>query len=163
MRGNLYCVKITIANIYFNSRLCMRGNCHPDIFQVLKKFQFTPLHERQHLNEWYYYECKDYFNSRLCMRGNLFFVIVIILRFCNFNSRLCMRGNARSVLTPSYQMLFQFTPLHERQPRSFPRFFKISIFQFTPLHERQRISISATISKILFQFTPLHERQHLWF
>ena len=99
----------------FNSRLCMRGNG-----------DMCPC------------ELKPYdFNSRLCMRGNSDFCVSGINQF-NFNSRLCMRGNwycnrnrkveGISIHASAWEAtnilhhpcntyyLFQFTPLHERQP-----------------------------------------------
>ena len=78
-------------------------------------------------------------------------------------------------------ILFQFTPLHERQPSRQQAHTAVFQFQFTPLHERQlesrnSFTISAHISIhastweaakrvcwwfwfLRFQFTPLHERQ----
>ena len=35
------------------------------------------------------------------------------------------------------------------------------LFQFTPLHERQHATFLLALVFLLFQFTPLHERQHL--
>ena len=55
--------------------------------------------------------------------------------------------------------LFQFTPLHERQPVRHQRRKWSRLFQFTPLHERQHIRLFHIICYNLFQFTPLHERQ----
>ena len=79
---------------------------------------------------------QNYFNSRLYMRGNIFPYFFSPL-FKYFNSRLYMRGNAKHLgssrnrnisihastweatfrATKSiYDCIFQFTPLHERQP-----------------------------------------------
>ena len=84
---------------YFNSRLCMRGNCDFKQPLVLLLFQFTPLHERQPreaLTSW----ARSYFNSRLCMRGNETSFTPSFLLFY-FNSRLCMRGNfQKMMMTP---------------------------------------------------------------
>ena len=76
--------------------------------------------------------------------------------------------------------IFQFTPLHERQPCAGGWWDSRNPFQFTPLHERQlvflpahrpqsyfnsRLCMRGNVSKMShsswyqFQFTPLHERQ----
>ena len=124
--------------IYFNSRLCMRGNFAASLFENrILLFQFTPLHERQ-LDSLDYWLLFFYFNSRLCMRGN-HFPKTFYCRLClNFNSRLCMRGNLGHPAPLDLAMIFQFTPLHERQRVSLFRLFRHLVFQFTPLHERQR-------------------------
>ena len=56
-------------------------------------------------------------------------------------------------------ILFQFTPLHERQRSVWTETLLEGEFQFTPLHERQRTYQCTHIWHFLFQFTPLHERQ----
>ena len=56
-------------------------------------------------------------------------------------------------------MIFQFTPLHERQRPVFRHSVKKYKFQFTPLHERQLSPLNLKEGSCLFQFTPLHERQ----
>ena len=78
--------------------------------------------------------------------------------------------------------LFQFTPLHERQPTGGAENTATQVFQFTPLYERRRLPLHRLASRrryfnsrlymrgnliddhsgnppLLFQFTPLHERQ----
>ena len=57
-------------------------------------------------------------------------------------------------------VIFQFTPLHERQRiRETYKAAGSDVFQFTPLHERQRTDALNTTDFVPFQFTPLHERQ----
>ena len=72
-----------------------------------------------------------------------------------------MRGNSCYYVTITSGKVFQFTPLHERQP--FHQYIQQQqvIFQFTPLHERQLLSQAwqLPLQEELFQFTPLHERQ----
>ena len=55
--------------------------------------------------------------------------------------------------------LFQFTPLHERQPTGGAENTATQVFQFTPLHERQHGHLRGCDRRKKFQFTPLHERQ----
>ncbi len=81
-----------------------------------------------------------------------------------------------------FTLLFQFTPLHERQHEQRVEVhgdhhfnsrlcmrgnqaediinFAETLFQFTPLHERQRSGNNTHVGVEIFQFTPLHERQH---
>ena len=115
MRGNLGHICIVIVNGNFNSRLCTRGD----------------IDFNTHLL------CKRYFNSRLYTRGDVSHSIVLpvvedILIHTStweatsvaesnsfvpiyFNSRLCMRGNVLSAFFIMNLVLFQFSPLHERQ------------------------------------------------
>ena len=127
-------------------------------------FQFTPLHERQ-LVCWKDKNISCNFNSRLYMRGNS----------CSFGG--CQTGYisihastweaAVVIETFECEYIFQFMPLHERQPFSlldhqcsmlsisihastweatekhFP-FLRDCLFQFTPLHERQLTARSVT-------------------
>ena len=95
-----------------------------------------------------------------------------------------MRGNSCYYVTITSGKVFQFTPLHERQPRSRKKsgrkishfnsrlymrgnescktYCTASIaFQFTPLHERQPFHQYIQQQQVIFQFTPLHERQLL--
>ena len=102
------------------------------------QFQFTPLHERQlsdrfdisplwvisiHASTWEatavyakFRFCIDYFNSRLYMRGNRK-ITPLLLLLMYFNSRLYMRGNSEGRFRLLVVIVFQFTPLHERQPK----------------------------------------------
>ena len=81
----------------------------------------------------------------------------------------------------TFMRLFQFTPLHERQPPLAIVSNTSYLFQFTPLHERQLLETVGIITHlnfnsrlcmrgnpfctpirlwyVLFQFSPLHERQ----
>ena len=78
---------------YFNSCLYMRGNAKAAGAKVRK----------------------SNFNSRLYMRGNSSFKNKNrVLNY--FNSRLYMRGNRYFAGLQQVPPLFQFTPLHERQP-----------------------------------------------
>ena len=104
--------------------------------------------------------------------------------FVYFNSRLYMRGNIKSSKVDVSTMLFQFTPLHERQ-RCFHRIY-LSAFQYFNSrlymrgnqHDRRKLysfndfnsrlymrgngsGNNSLISIEIFQFTPLHERQRL--
>ena len=76
-------------------------------------FQFTPLHERQHMR------------PRFSTANSLF-------QFTPLHERQLMCG-----LTPLERYSFQFTPLHERQLGSGSLLLVLGTFQFTPLHERQ--------------------------
>ena len=80
----------------------------------IKRFQFTPLHERQRRSGRGTVWCSTYFNSRLYMRGSTECPQTGITA-CNFNSRLYMRGSPAIQPRISILSLFQFTPLHERQ------------------------------------------------
>ena len=134
-----------------------RQHMRPRFSTANSLFQFTPLHERQHMR------------PRFSTANSLF-------QFTPLHERQLMCG-----LTPLERYSFQFTPLHERQLELITYLSFLLLFQFTPLHERQRtlpesifkrlaISIhastwEATTSGLLsvcgniFQFTPLHERQ----
>ena len=121
------------------------------------RFQFTPLHERQRGSR----ACRkmpSYFNSRLYMRGSLL-ANKLIQRSSNFNSRLYMRGSLSQGTLSQSPPIFQFTPLHERQPLRRASRHIDALFQFTPLHERQQYDQLLERLEIKFQFTPLHERQ----
>ena len=143
--------------VYFNSRLYMRGNgilgrvlakypisIHASTWEatflkfkegVLRLFQFTPLHERQH------------------DAGRRSTAIAISIHASTWEA-------TPSACRFSPRCLFQFTPLHERQRVSLDSCGTSSLFQFTPLHERQHASLAAQNGyQIEFQFTPLHERQ----
>ena len=78
---------------YFNSRLCTRGD----------------IDFNTHL------PCKRYFNSRLYTRGDAK-KLNNSSKMMHFNSRLYMRGNISEETAQAVEQLFQFTPLHERQP-----------------------------------------------
>ena len=81
------------------------------------------------------------------------------VRLCYFNSRLYMRGNPMSISQAALGILFQFTPLHERQ-HLYQRYLKTDIYFNSRLYMRGNLSIPHTIAlRIQFQFTPLHERQ----
>ena len=120
------------------------------------EFQFTPLYERQHIMRLAGNE-RQYFNSRLYMRGNLnptwrfqsvsHFNSRLYMKgnqstrpdpyiHHHFNSRLYMRGNVLERIR-GRSCIFQFTPLHERQPHLRYFHLMLSTFQFSPLHERQ--------------------------
>ena len=121
MRGN------TLCHMHFlrNSFLFQFTPLHErQLFQrlIVRRFfgfQFTPLHERQPpllfslLSD-------QHFNSRLYMRGSKFTMMKNWQR-CYFNSRLYMRGSRLSMLASILCLLFQFTPLHERQHILFKR------------------------------------------
>ena len=100
------------------------------------KFQFTPLHERQHCNlrtaGWY-----------------------VVFQFTPLHER-------QQELNTVFQkmMIFQFTPLHERQQESL---LETVVYDSISIHAS---TWEATIFRTLplgvstkFQFTPLHERQ----
>ena len=70
-----------------------------------------------------------------------------------------MRGSKMNTSRSLLIILFQFTPLHERQRSVWTETLLEGEFQFTPLHERQRTYQCTHIWHFLFQFTPLHERQ----
>ena len=150
---------LTVKPIYFNSRLCMRGNySETELMERAFVFQFTPLHERQ---------------LELAHAE----VDTIKFQFTPLHER--QQGvDANGV----EKDLFQFTPLHERQQGVDANGVEKDLFQFTPLHERQLFTGSprhyrgndfnsrlcmrgnefGCIQKLKrnqFQFTPLHERQ----
>ena len=116
----------------------MRGNSlyHP-VPPFSCVFQFTPLHERQRPTLILLFS-ESHFNSRLCMRGNQFLARLQAVGIRYFNSRLCMRGNSKGVMNMEEKEIFQFTPLHERQPMQARQIRRQLTFQFMPLHERQR-------------------------
>ena len=124
---------------YFNSRLYMRGNESCKTYCTASiAFQFTPLHERQlirsscsilypgisiHASTWEETALCSFrpsrcfhFNSRLYMRGNRK-ITPLLLLLMYFNSRLYMRGNSEGRFRLLVVIVFQFTPLHERQPK----------------------------------------------
>ena len=122
---------------HFNSRLYMRGNKSKRRFGLFTyKFQFTPLHERQHYLE-KSVKCCVYFNSRLYMRGNKMRIEKQSREFISIHAST---WEATLTLTFAHvcDILFQFTPLHERQQKTDIWTTNISVFQFTPLHERQQ-------------------------
>ena len=92
------------------------------------------------------------------MRGNG------TLQDCNkchpyFNSRLYMRGNAYHASPLNRIIIFQFTPLHERQ-----RSFCTSAFGSPDFNSRLYMRGNKRYNTFfntfyIFQFTPLHERQ----
>ena len=166
---------------YFNSRLCTRGNSKHVVGESgFSWFQFTPLHERQ-----YSFITSEslfaYFNSRLCMRGNnslnfdRVFVVISILAsaweatycFWHLSSDFRISIHASTweaavvIETFGCEYIFQFMPLHERQPALAIANSTTLLFQFTPLHERQLFATGTPVSHSIFQFTPLHERQPL--
>ena len=149
---------------YFNSRLCTRGNSKHVVGESgFSWFQFTPLHERQ-----YSFITSEslfaYFNSRLCMRGNnslnfdRVFVVISILAsaweatycFWHLSSDFRISIHASTweaavvIETFGCEYIFQFMPLHERQPALAIANSTTLLFQFTPLHERQPLLYSNT-------------------
>ena len=135
----------------------MRGNglLPREVLSVI--FQFTPLHERQHIckhinfSRKYFNSClymrgnaenravafhSTYFNSRLYTRGDLLYS-VCIYSLANFNSHLYIRGDTNKLPIAAEEEIFQFTPLYERRPVMDANGNFRDIFQFTPLHERQ--------------------------
>ena len=94
-------------NLYFNSRLYMRGSL---IASAL-------------------YCCHKHFNSRLYMRGSLC-SLPFLSRRSYFNSRLYMRGSVLSLCAHRHTTRFQFTPLHERQLQKYT-IFSIKSTQFS--------------------------------
>ena len=97
MRGSLCCQSSLPQTDHFNSRLYMRGSrLHFRAIRHERKFQFTPLHERQHSIHLFDVALTD-FNSRLYMRGSIGFRIAECADV-NFNSRLYMRGSTFSLV-----------------------------------------------------------------
>ena len=186
---------------YFNSRLYMRGNAFAAGTKgTSTKFQFTPLHERQqqtsiHGGVWWAFQF-----TPLHERQHRY--TIPMHRYGNFNSRLYMRGSMQHISKPERSadisihastweaaivihifkcvILFQFTPLHERQ--QYKPVFADKFFYFNSrLYMRGSIkpdqilfhidiSIHASTWEaaiicdackaiMKFQFTPLHERQ----
>ena len=99
------------------------------------------------------------FNSRLCMRGNTY-IAAPCKALHNFNSRLCMRGNRMQLKPfPATSISILASAWEATYPAVF-RTLVIMLFQFSPLHERQRCCNYTQLQLImLFQFSPLHERQ----
>ena len=78
----------------------------------------------------------------------------------NFNSRLYMRGSKAASVADMYNNLFQFTPLHERQPTpGFYVCYSRSDFNSRLYMRGSTDTLFIYKRKIIFQFTPLHERQ----
>ena len=99
--------------------------------QILKEhvlFQFTPLHERQQHSP-QQIDALSHFNSRLYMRGSRCCLDLFSV-FSDFNSRLYMRGSLCSSVFSTSALLFQFTPLHERQLQKYT-IFSIKSTQFS--------------------------------
>ena len=143
-----------------------------------------------------------HFNSRLYMRGSAALAAIrnaysiISIHASTWEAAACLWVSSRnrniSIHASTWEAaqipraswpscIFQFTPLHERQPTAAVIAAAAIPFQFTPLHERQQLerrrkasethfnsrlymrgSISCCIDTVystIFQFTPLHERQ----
>ena len=143
------------------------------------KFQFTPLHERQPSHRELRWRPWSNFNSRLYMRGSVFLMLFFVIIFyfnsrlymrgsisaaqhlacsIHFNSRLYMRGSFVSSHGSASHELFQFTPLHERQPDRESLLFRLPISIHASTWEAAS-PVSVPIVSPIFQFTPLHERQ----
>ena len=129
--------QIPEATIDFNSRLYMRGSRKSYSLALPPQlFQFTPLHERQH--------CPG-------SRSGLGACISIHASTWEAAGAEDHNGEQHTIsihastweaagesLPVNDQEIFQFTPLHERQPLCSVPMYKRFLFQFTPLHERQR-------------------------
>ena len=99
-----------------------------------KVFQFTPLHERQRLQLRRLLKA-DYFNSRLYMRGNCVHSPKP-QPYRHFNSRLYMRGNELSFNVSKKERISIHASTWEAT-NTMRKLFCACLFQFTPLHERQ--------------------------
>ena len=96
MRGSFKAIpKQRCKSFYFNSRLYMRGSfpSSKDFF-VYKKFQFTPLHERQQL-----IVSKEKLLRIISIHASTWeaamYMISLTAISSHFNSRLYMRGSAK--------------------------------------------------------------------
>ena len=91
------------------------------IFNINKTkftFQFTPLREGR-LTSLPSVSEPENFNSRPCGRGDPLPPPARIVHL-DFNSRPCGRGDPSSAIFTLRSVLFQFTPLREGRPISFP-------------------------------------------
>ena len=114
---------------YFNSRLYMRGSPahNPGLFSA-RKFQFTPLHERQRPRQNSDRSATLFQFTPLHERQRRGSSTAKAVK--HFNSRLYMRGSGCAASLSGIYWKFQFTPLHERQLQKYT-IFSIKSTQFS--------------------------------
>ena len=155
-RGDLPGSLIVAARRNFNSRPCTRGDYTGMMTgEMLKLFQFTPLHEGRPTCCWQTQDHTPYFNSRPCTRGDsgqrgvsveldisihapargaTAEACIVRVSICNFNSRPCTRGDFIAVPTGLLDVISIHAPARGATKKSiFAQ--RPNKFQFTPLHE----------------------------
>ena len=134
--ATIYAIRTSVI-FYFNSRLYMRGNLFEAAVHTSPGYFNSRLYMRGNERRWYRWKQKAYFNSRLYMTGNCFrksasvFLTVISIHASTWEATVFMPpvtlDTTISILASaweatqkealiSYSSLFQFSPLHERQP-----------------------------------------------
>ena len=164
----------------------MRGNMNLNRnLVILRKFQFTPLHERQR-----YLRESEQQVKPISIHASTW-EATIERRRKGLGKPISIHASTWEATVMdangNFRDIFQFTPLHERQqvaciqPPAPVLYFNSRLymrgnkqgwydeslkkFQFTPLHERQPYCDLMSKDPNTFQFTPLHERQQIqrWF
>ena len=108
----------------------MRGSRYPGGINKQEQFQFTPLHERQHIAWKRLWIQKHIFQFTPLHERQHYRAAMDRESAPYFNSRLYMRGSWIANVRRRKRNLFQFTPLHERQLQKYT-IFSIKSTQFS--------------------------------